>query len=179
MTWPAALKAVEEATGAPVPELTLPVGVPTRGVELIKRVEEAIPEEDFLPVELGVAVVAATVVVGVAVEVDVGVLVEEGVVMVTGTQFRSPAPRVPEGVAVPAEAWQEAKVVPAMSQDRVPVLGVNVRRCARNIVVIESTYVPLRLMFRNSIEVGAAMAVIPSPAMPQASAATVWGQVIL
>lgn len=124
-----------------MPELTLPVGVPTRGVELIKGVEEAMPE-DFLLVELGVAVVATTVVVGVAVEVDVGVLVEVGVVMVTGIQFRSPAPRVPEGVAVPAEAWQEAKVVPETSQDRVPVLGVNVRQCAKDIVVMSQLTFP-------------------------------------
>lgn len=126
-----------------MPELTLPVGVPTRGVELIKGVEEAMPE-DFLPVELGLAVVATTVVVvvGAAVEVDVGVLVEVGVVMVTGIQFRSPAPRVPEGVAVPAEAWQEAKVVPEMSQDRVPVLGVNVRQCAKDIVVMSQLTFP-------------------------------------
>lgn len=118
------------------------MGVPTRGVELIKGVEEAMPE-DFLPVELRLAVVATTVVVvGAAVEVDVGVLVEVGVVMVTGIQFRSPAPRVPEGVAVPAEAWQEAKVVPEMSQDRVPVLGVNVRQCAKDIVVMSQLTFP-------------------------------------
>jgi hypothetical protein len=42
-----------------------------------------------------------------------------------------------------------------------------------------STHVPCRLMFCNCMEVGAAMAVMPSPAIPQASAATVWGQVIL
>lgn len=38
-------------------------------------------------------------------EVDVGVGVAE---MVTGIQFRSAWARVPDGVALPAEAWQEA-----------------------------------------------------------------------
>jgi hypothetical protein len=52
--------------------------------------------------------VGVAVEVGVAVDVGVGVLVEQGPVTVTGIQFRSAEPRVPEGVAVPAEAWQEA-----------------------------------------------------------------------
>jgi hypothetical protein len=39
------------------------------------------------------------------VEVDVGVGVAE---IVTGIQFRSSWARVPDGVTVPAEAWQEA-----------------------------------------------------------------------
>lgn len=52
-------------------------------------------------------------------EVDVGVGVAE---IVTGIQFRSSWARVPDGVAVPAEAWQEAYVVPAILQETVPVL---------------------------------------------------------
>lgn len=123
-TWPAALKAVEEAAGAPDPEITAPVvGAATRGVEVIKweAEEEAATEEDTLgeeiALELGVALeveVSKTVLLGVAVEVGVavdvgvGVLVEQGPVTVTGIQFRLSELRVPEGVTVPAEAWQEA-----------------------------------------------------------------------
>jgi hypothetical protein len=113
------LKAVEEAAGAPELEITAPVvGAATRGVEVMRGMEEeAGAEVDFLgeetALELEVAVevaaeveVAKTVLVGVA--VGVGVLVEQGPVTVTGIQFRSPERRVPEGVAVPAEAWQSA-----------------------------------------------------------------------
>lgn len=115
---------MEEATGAPVPEITAPVvGAATRGVEVINwEEEEATAEDDFLgedmaldmveeevvtTVLVGVAV-AVGVEVGVGVDVGVGVLVEQGPVTVTGIQFISAEPRVPEGVAVPAEAWQEA-----------------------------------------------------------------------
>jgi hypothetical protein len=61
-------------------------------------------------VEVGVWVGVTTAVVldGVGVGVGVGVLVEQGPVTVTGIQLRSAEPRVPEGVTVPAEAWQEA-----------------------------------------------------------------------
>lgn len=124
-TWPAALKAVEEAAGALLPEITAPVvGAATRGVEVIKweeKEEEAATEEDTLgeeialalevavEVEVGVTVlVGVAVEVGVAVDVGVGVLVEQGPVTVTGIQFRLSLFSVPEGVAVPAEAWQEA-----------------------------------------------------------------------
>jgi hypothetical protein len=88
-----------------------------RGVEVASGVEMR-AEEDFLGVMLGVMVevgvwvgVTTAVVldgVGVGVDVGVGVLVEQGPVTVTGIQLRSAEPRVPEGVAVPAEAWQEA-----------------------------------------------------------------------
>lgn len=120
------MKAVEEATGAPVPEITAPVvGAATRGVEVINwEEEEATAEDDFLGEDMaldmveeevvttvlvlvGVAV-AVGVEVGVGVDVGVGVLVEQGPVTVTGIQFISAEPRVPEGVAVPADAWQEA-----------------------------------------------------------------------
>lgn len=118
-SWPAALKAEGEAEGAPVPEMTASlVGAATRGVEVASGVERA--EEDFFGVMLGVmvevgvwvgvttAVVLDGVGLGVGVDVGVGVLVEQGPVTVTGIQLRSAEPRVPEGVTVPAEAWQEA-----------------------------------------------------------------------
>ena len=113
---------MEEAAGAPVPEITAPVvAAATRGVEVIRwEEEEATNEDDFLGVEIALDVmveevevtvlvlVGVAVEVGVGVDVGVGVLVEQGPVMVTGIQFISAEPRVPEGVAVPAEAWQEA-----------------------------------------------------------------------
>jgi hypothetical protein len=112
-SWPAALKGVEEAAGAPVPLL----GAATRRVEEeTVAVDEIRAEEDFLGVgaevmvgvEVEVTSVVVVVLVGalvVVVVVDVGVWVVE---IATGIQFRSSGPRVPEGVAVPAEAWQEA-----------------------------------------------------------------------
>ena len=115
-SWPAALKAEGEAEGAPVPEMAASlVGAATRGVEVASGVEMR-AEEDFLGVMLGVMVevgvgvevTTAVVLDGVGVGVGVGVLVEQGPVTVTGIQLRSAEPRVPEGVAVPAEAWQEA-----------------------------------------------------------------------
>lgn len=105
------------------------VGAATRGVEAARGVDEMSAEEDFLGVEVtrvdedvmaGVEVevtsvvlvlvlVLVLVVVGVGVwvgvEVDVGVGVAE---TVTGIQFRSSLARVPDGVALPAEAWHEA-----------------------------------------------------------------------
>lgn len=114
------MKAEGEAEGAPVPEMAASlVGAATRGVEVASGVEMR-AEEDFLGVMLGVmvevgvwvgvttAVVLDGVGVGVGVDVGVGVLVEQGPVTVTGIQLRSAEPRVPEGVTVPAEAWQEA-----------------------------------------------------------------------
>lgn len=119
-SWPAALKAVGEAAGVLLPAAS--VGAATSGVEVMRGVEEA-RAEDFLgvevtrveqevtievEVEVGVGVeVSSTVLVlvGVGVWVGVGVGVVE---MVTGIQFKSSGPRVPEGVTVPAEAWHEA-----------------------------------------------------------------------
>lgn len=97
------------------------VGAATRGVEEATAVDEMKADEDFLGVEMtrvdeevifGVEVEVTSVVlvlvlvgVWVGVGVDVGVGVAE---IVTGIQFRSPWARVPDGVTVPAEAWQEA-----------------------------------------------------------------------
>jgi hypothetical protein len=105
--WPAPLNAVADAAGAPLEMMAGLVGAATRGVEVM-RWEEARTEEDFTGVEV---TRVDEVMVGVLVEVGVwvGVGVDVGVVrMVTGIQFRSSGPRVPDGVTVPAEAWHEA-----------------------------------------------------------------------
>ena len=82
-SWPAALKAVGEAAAALLPEMIpVPVGATTRGVEVMRWVDEARTEEDFL----GVVVIKVDeeVEVGVGVEVSSAVLVLTMVLVLVG-----------------------------------------------------------------------------------------------
>lgn len=73
-SWPAALKAVGEAAAALLPEMMAGlVGAATRGVEVMRWVDEARTEEDFLGVV--VTKVDEEVEVGVGEEVSTAVLV--------------------------------------------------------------------------------------------------------
>ena len=80
--WPAALKEVEEAAGAPVPMIAAVVGAATRGVETARGVDEMRAEEDFLGVE--VTRVDEDVMAGVEVEVTSVVLVLVLVLVLVG-----------------------------------------------------------------------------------------------
>lgn len=111
----AATRGVEEATGADemsAEEGFLVVEMTRVGEDVIVGVKVELTSvvlvliSELVLVGVGVLVLVLVLVgVWVGVEVDVGVGVAE---IVTGIQFRSSWARVPDGVTVPAEAWQEA-----------------------------------------------------------------------